>query len=406
MKRRLLFLVCVIVLLAVYFILYHKNKELKYIPDGADAVVLIDVKNFTRKYLSETVLHPSVWLKEGDKKAGISWKDAGIKIPDFVQLFHLKNEGFSNWYMVLEIKNRKEFESFLKDQNFQTKGNSLYTNGNIFLKINGEICIAGTSQRSFETIESSLKSNKILWNADDFMTDGIGSLGIINGKNRENYSIHLNDENIEISNFTDFKKAETAFSQNINQTDFLTAQLEQKNIQTFSNLFKTEIFSHPEINSVEMNADLKQITDTIISYDYDDNFNEVEKVSYQKIVQPQYLIQIKTKNSDEVWNYFEQKKFISPQNQFTAIPFLPNKISRDENGILINTVNHPKIKKSSEANFILIKNNPLLLSSFKSLSPKITKKVRELESVLYWNDKKQTLVRFQFKSGNLPLILR
>lgn len=406
MRKWLLFLVPAIVLLVVYFGLYHKNKELKYIPDGADAVVLIDVKYLTRKYLAKTLSHPSVWFKDGGKKDKISWKDAGIKIPDFVQLFHLKNENFTSWYTVFEIKNSEAFKSFLKDQNFQTKGNSLYTNGNVFLKTNGKICIVGTSQKSFDVIENSLKSNKNLWNADDFMIDAIGSLGIVNGKNIGKYAIHLNDDSIEISNFSDLKKAEATLTQNSANTGFITAQLDRKNIQKISEVFKTDLFSHPEINSVDINSDLKQVTDTIISYDYDENFNEVEKISYQKIVQPQYLIQIKSKNPDELWKYFEQKKFINTQNQFTAIPFLPNKISKNESGILINTINHPKIKNSSEANFIFIKNNPLLLSSIKSLSPKLRKKAGELKSVFFWNEKKLNMLRFQFKSDELPLILR
>ncbi|WP_262150485.1 hypothetical protein [Chryseobacterium foetidum] len=406
MRKWLLFLAPAIVLLVVYFGLYHKNKELKYIPDGADAVVLIDVKNLTRKYLAEMLSHPSVWFKDSGKKDKISWKDAGIKIPDFVQLFHLKNENLTSWNTVFEIKNSEAFKSFLKDQNFQTKGTNLYTNGNIFLKINGEFCIVGTSQKSFAIIENSLKSNKDLWNADDFMIDGIGSLGIVNGKNIGKYAIHLNDDSVEISNFSDLKKAETTLTQNSVNTGFITAQLDRKNIQTISEVFKTELFSHPKINSVDIHSDLKQVTDTIISYDYDENFNEVEKISYQKIVQPQYLIQIKSKNPDELWNYFEQKKFINTQNQFTAIPFLPNKISKNESGILINTINDPKIKNSSEANFIFIKNNPLLLSSIKSLSPKLRKKAGKLKSVFFWNEQKLNLLRFQFKSDELPLILR
>lgn len=406
MRKWLLFLVPAIALLAVYFFLYHKNKELKYIPEDADAVVLLDVKNLTRKYLAETISHPSVWFKDGEKKGKISWRNAGIKIPDFIQLFHLKNESFSNWYAVLEIKNKEELLLFLQDNSFQNKGNGYYSNGNVFLKINAENCIAGTSQKSLAAIETSLKSNSTLLNANEFITDEIGSLGIISGKSREKYSIHLNDDNIEISNSNAVKMAESVLSENMKQTGFISAQLDQKNIHRLSKLFQNSLFSDSKITSLNISVDLRQVSDTIISYDYDENFNEVEKISYQKIVQPQYLVQIKTKKPEEVWTSFEQKNWINQQNQFTAIPFLPNRISKNEKGILITSPAHPEITNDPAENFILVKNNPLLLSSFKSLPTKIVKKAGDLESVFYWNNKSQILLRFQFKSGGLPLILR
>ena len=405
-KKWFLFSMAIIALLAIYFGLYYKNKELKYIPDSADAVVLIDVKNFTRKYLFETLTHPSAWFKDNKKKDKISWRDAGIKIPDFVQLFHLKNESFYNWNTVLEIKNKEEFLLFLKKNGFKNKRDNIYSNGNFSLKISGEICIIGTSEKNLSDIENSLQSTKNLINTDDFMTEGIGSLGIINNKKIEKYPITLEDNFIEISNFGDSKHATSFLSKNINSTEFATAQLDQKNIQFITKILKTDFLSHKKINAIEANVDLKQVTDTIVSYDYDDNFNEIEKISYQKIVQPQYFIQINTKNKEDLWTYFEQKKYINNQNQFNAIPFSPNKISKNETGILIHSDIHPKIKNNFKENFILIKNNPLILSSFKSVIASGQKKITDAAYLFYLNQDKKFFIRLAFKHQELPLILR
>lgn len=406
MKKWLLFLVPIIVFLPVYFGLYHKNKELKYIPYDADAVVLIDVKKLTRDYLSQTLSHPSTWFEKSESKGKKSWLKSGVKIPDFVQFFHLKNDSFSSWHTVLEIKDKEEFFSFLKDQNFQNKSSNLYTNGNFSLKIDGEICILGTSEKFLPQIESSLKSNKNILNADDFMGKGVGSLGIIDSKKIEKYAIILENNFIEISSYSGSKSAENVLSESLKSTDFTSAQLDQKNIKIISKLFKTDLFSHPEINSLDTTVDLKQVTDTIISYDYDNNFNEVEKISYQKIAQPQYYIQLKTKNPDAVWTDFKSKNQINEKNQFTAIPFLPNAVLQIKDNIVIHSKQYPTLRNQSQKNFILIKNNPLLLSSIKSLSASDRKKLSKLDYIFYHNDEAKRVLRLQFRPNKLPLILQ
>ncbi|KQT22410.1 hypothetical protein ASG31_03540 [Chryseobacterium sp. Leaf404] len=404
-KKTLLYLIPAIVLMAVYFGLYHKNKDLKYIPDSADAAIIIDVKNITRQYLVEALTHPSVWFKDGKKKDKISWSDAGVRIPDFIQIFHLKNDEISNWNAVFEITDQEELLLFLKNRQFQPKGNGLFSNGIFSIKISGEHCMIGTSGKSFSAIEKALDRKKNIRNADDFMNDGSGGLGIFDKDKTEKYSIHLEDYAIEISDFKNFKPEELSLIKDQSQ-DFLKAKLDQKNLQQIAGILKTDIFSDPNIESLQLVSDLKQETDTLISYDYDENFNEVEKVSYQKITQPQYQIQIKSENPGLVLDNFRRKKKVDEKQQFTGIPFLPNEIVKYSNAVFIRSKKHPELKDYPQKNFVLIKNNPLLFASLKTLSPNIRKRLDEAESVFYLNEGNQYLLRVQFKQGNLPLILR
>ncbi|WP_312076910.1 hypothetical protein [Chryseobacterium sp.] len=406
-KRKLLFLIPIVILLAVYFGLYHQNKDLKYIPENADAIVLIDVKKLTRDYLSETLSHPSTWFEKSESKGKKSWLKSGVKIPDFVQFFHLKHENLSNWYTVLEIKDKEKLLSFLTAAKFQKKPQNIYSNGRFSLKISGKLLLMGTYEKSFSQLEKAFTSSKNkIRNADDFVIKGFGVLGILNEKKLEKYAINIGNDFIEISNIPDFKTEKVPLLKNKNSQHFLQADLDKANLYLVSKLFKSDIFSDSNINSLQLISDIKQQNDTIIIYDYDDNFNEVEKISYQKITQPQYFIQLKTKNTDAVWSDFKSKNQIDEKNQFTAIPFLPNKILKGKDHIVIHYKQHPTLKNESQTNFILIKNNPLLLSSIKSLSASDRKKLSELEYIFYHNNEEKRVLRLQFKPNELPLILR
>lgn len=403
-KRKLFFLILVAALLALYFGLFHKNKDLKYIPDNADAVVVIDVKKLARNYLSEAILHPSTWFKESKKEDKNNWLNAGLKIPDFIAFFHLPNEKTNSWYTILPIKNKEKLQEFLKAEKFQLKTGNVYQKASIFLKIVDKILIAGNSETAFNTLEKTFSSPpKNIRSADEFMTEDFGVLAILKDKNIQKYGINLGEDFIEISNSTDFKREVPSTLQ---PTHFLEANLNQKNLKLFSTLFKNDVFSDENINSVEIVSDLKQVADTIISFDYDENFNEVEKVSIQKIIQPQYSIQLKTSNPNKVWANLKNQRKIDAKNQFTAIPFLPNQIQKEKNGLSIQTKNHPQILKNIPDNYFILKNDALLLSSIKSLSETERRKCNDIDYLFYSNKGDDFVLKLQFKKGNLPLILR
>ena len=149
------------------------------------------------------------------------------------------------------------------------------------------------------------------------------------------------------------------------------------------------------------------MNDTIISYSYDDNFNEVEKVSYQKIVQPFYQINIQSGDSEKLWSYFQQKAWINAQNQFTPIPFQPNTTTKNAAEITIESKGKEVIfGEKLSGNYIFIKNNPLLLDSFKTISASEKKKVGALDFLFYGNKGDYHYLKLNFKKEKLPLILR
>lgn len=408
MKKKYIFLVIAVLLsIGVYFLLFYKDKSLKYIPENADVVVLIDVKKATRQYISSFLMHPSSWFEDSRKDENkISISDSGLKIPDFLQIFHLNNTKISEWYTVLEIKDKAKFSAFLKNRQFVNDGKDGFKNDQFFIKIDGEKCMVGTSNLNFNIIGKpfSQKFRGQVLNADSFMNDGLGSISFISELRTQNFSIDLKDDEIEIKNELSSIDFESLTSDLNKKTQFLNAELDSENIQKISSVFKENSSDSLLVNCLKMSVKIGEVTDTIISYGYDDQFNEIEKVNYQKIVQPDYEILLQSSNPNKTLEYFRRKKWMNEQDQFTAIPFQPNLISHNKDQISIrSTRKSVKLGETKKQNYIFIKNNPLLYSSFKTLNNQFFK---DIEYLFYGNKAQNYTVKIKFKKQKYPLILR
>ncbi|MFP8894882.1 hypothetical protein [Chryseobacterium sp. EZn1] len=409
-KKKIIVPLFLLLAVAVYFIAFHKDKSLQYIPDSADAVVLIDTKKLTGQYLFSLVTHPSKWSgRKAKSKSSGSLKDSGIRIPDFLQIFHIKGTKFTEWYSVLELKDSQKFITYLKKQNFVAKGNNLFQKDQFFFMINGNHCIAGTSDLAFETLQKRLLQNSVhhVWEADRFIQNTVGSISFISGQKIRNFSIELKEDEIEINNNSNPEILNMIASKAEKGNHFLELELDKENIRNFTRFFKKSIADSSQITSLKAAADLRQINDTIVTYEYDDNFNEVERKTVQKITQPSYMIDILSNDPEKTWQYFQSEKWINNENQFTAIPFQPNKIAQNNKGVTIKSTRNPiSLPSRLKQNYIIIRNNALLYSSLKMLSNSEKKIISDIDYVLYGNKAQNYWVKIKAKKGELPLLLR
>lgn len=409
-KKYIVFIIAILLSFGTYFLFFYRDKNLKYVPKNADILILVDVKKATNQYVFSFLTHPSKWFEDKEKDPSkISFSDSGLEIPDFVQIFHLKNTKISDWYCVLEINDEAKFSTFLKSRKFISAGKDTFKNNQYFIKIEREKCIVGTSASHFENIGKpffQIFRNKKL-NAKSFMTEGLASISFISELRTQNFSIDLKNDEIEIKNEQNKTDFSSLISDLLTKTQFLEAELNEENIKKLTTVFNKNLNDSLSVNQLRIRAELAQVNDTIISYGYDDNFNEIEKISYQKIVQPNYYILMQTSDPDKTWNYFQGKKWINDQNQFTVIPFQPNLINKIENQISIKSTKRPiKLNENRKQNFIFIKNNALLYSSFKTLSDSDKKFFNTIEYIFYGNKNLDYSVKIKFKKDKYPLILR
>lgn len=406
-RKKIIVPLVLLLAIACYFVFFHKDKTLKFIPENADAVVLVDVKKLTRQYVSSFITHPSQWF--GGKKTdhgGISVLDSGVKIPDFVQIFHLENTGFSHWYTIIELKDRQQFLSFLKKQKFINIGRDLFQRDHIFLTIEGDHCIVGTSGRDFASankmiLQSSVKKNH---NADQFIEGTTGSISFISGQKIQNFAVGLKDDEIEIKNTPKTEIFTNILAKVQQKARFLEIELDAENVKNFTSFFNKGNSDIPEITHYKATAELEQVSDTIVTYGYDDNFNEIEKKTFQKITQPNYVISLQSSNPEKAWEYFQNKKWINTQNQFTVIPFQPNSIRKNKDGIVIQSTRNPvQISPNLRGNYIFIKNDALLSSSVSFINKGI---ISTIDYIFYGNKAQDYYIKLKGKKGKLPLILQ
>jgi len=404
MKKILVFILIVFVLTIVgYFFWSLKDKDLQLVPKDADAVVLIDVKKLKEQYFFSSLRHPSVWF-EGSR---LNSKKNGLITPDYIQIFHLENTNFSQWYSIFEIKNKDNFLEFLKGKGFKIAENNIYKKDRFSVKIEASKCVIGFSNSSFEE-----KSNLILNSktkglyADELINNSVASVSYFAKSKIHKFAVYLNDNNIEIKT----KTVQDIFSSQISdlekRTQFLKLKLDSKNAKIVSKLFNENLIDSIDINSVSAISELESVNDKIVSYAYDDNFNEVEKVSYQKLVQPNYTINIQSPETEKLWSYFQDQKWINAENQFTAIPFQPNVIKKNSFEISIqSTRKNINFRESSSGSFILLKNNLLFVDLLKVLSPSDKKSISKVDYLYYGNKGDYYYLKLQLKKDKLPFIL-
>lgn len=414
MKKKLALFIFAVLCIAGYFLLYHKDKKLQYVPQNADVIALIDVKNVTRHYLLNYVQHPSEWFKKTEStEEKIKLKNSGIVIPDFFQIFHLKETSFNQWFSILEIKNQKQFLAFLTQEGFKEIEKNSFLKGNIYLTISQGKCIVGLgnfkSNSNFLSFVPSFQNSKNFktFSSDQFIDDSHGSLSFLSGSEIQNFGVELKNHSIEIKNNKKTEILDALFSSLQNQKELLAFEVGKEELQNVQRFFRNKNQDSLSVTSAKGTAFLEEVKEKVVTYEYDENFNEVEKVAYQKIVQPQYLFSITTENNENAFNYFQQKKWINAQQQFTMIPFQPNNISMVNQEIVIKSLKKtPKPILTQNKNYVFFKNNPLLLSSFKSFSQKEKEAFSDLDFVFYGREQNNIFLKIGFTEKELPLILR
>lgn len=411
MKRKTIIAITLMMaIFLIYFVFFRKDKNLYYVPKEADFVALVDVKNVGKTYLYEFLTHPSEWFAKPTDRKGISLQNSGVKMPDYIQLFHVKNTPISEWYSIFEIKNQEKFQAFLKQEKFTKQANNFYRNESFSVCLIKDRCIFSTlknDNQNFQNLTKLLPENNSFYTANQFLENAHGSFSIIAEGEITNLPIFIKDNSIVLENQKENKNFEALISK-IKETplDFL-AELDDKNSQKLLNTYQEKLADSIKINKISAAGNLEMVNDTIISYGFDDNFNEVKKVSYQNILQPNYKISLEAKNTDFIWKKFAEKKYINAKNEFTAIPFLPNNISKTFDKIDIVST-RKKISKSNllNKNFIFYKNNPQVIHSLKSLSYNEKKLLSNIDYLFYGNENKTYYIEIMFKKEKLPLILR
>ncbi|MEE9349922.1 MAG: hypothetical protein V3U80_07745 [Flavobacteriaceae bacterium] len=360
MKKKLLLLLLIItsLLIALYFYRYKSVNIIKnHFPENTKAVVSINLRQLENKIFWDVLSNPSLYLSSKPKKK--SNNDApkskksfnffkNVTIPKNIQ-FYSQKEDLDEWYSsIITIKKNINLEQFLIDKGFvQEKSNS---NFNVFRKkaiaviINSNKVILSilpenntiTLKNLFLTkklvnakskIIKKLKSNKndLLFVSDNEMI----KLNFLNGE--IDFGGNMNLDFLSSQKNSISPTSTLTFNCNINkESDFIKKAIQAINKTKFTKLAQLNFDTIYKHWNGTMQFNLKEFTtkiDNIKTYEYDDDFNQTEVTSTQKIAIPSFDLSLNT--TKNLLPYFKQQNTITDiENKtiFKQIPLIETQI--------------------------------------------------------------------------------
>jgi hypothetical protein len=336
-KRKWALLILAIILIAGYVKFFYKTWNENAVPASADFVVALDVKRITNTLIWNFITTPGQWRtgKLFPKKGkDTSWRDM-IKLPDYIFAFHSKDQPAKNWYVLLEMKNRKGFEEGLKKFEFEKLQSHEYISrsAGLYLIIQDEKVLAGKA--SFEDSNLVRKVAKELFTDKKFIVrsalehavDAKSHLAVFMATNRflqkpGIISADFNKEKISIRGVLtpagqfDFREEVFLFpTGSLSVLGFtqpsplfleLLGKTGKEKISSAMNLHIDSVLAESN-TSYSLNLEgIKERADSAITYTYDDEFNKVEQLVVNNIQEPSFAFFINGKDISAVYNYLQR----------------------------------------------------------------------------------------------------
>lgn len=371
-----------VLLLTGWYFLFYKTFSKKDISANADMVVAIDVKKNIRTLLYYYITNPSQWglntIFKRHKDSLPQWKDA-VKIPDYIFIFHVKEQPLSALYCSLILKNEEVFKKLLTLFNFKEtikeNGQTAYYSYQLqiaIIKKDDQLLFGNVAAKDTSLIDAVAHG---LFNKADFIADSLLA-NILAPDNHftvwVNKNNFLKDAFILNGNFTNGQLQAEGLMQpskqlELNQASFgipdsslLSIGFTQPLPEVYNLLpatLKTNISTaiNFNIDSLFIQQNKKYLldvtgiinkTDSAVSYNYDDDFNKIEKVVVNKVQEPVFACTVFGEAPAQLFNYWVKNKNIEPVNAgylFTPIPFAKTYTTVLKDTLLLSTNDYNKV---------------------------------------------------------------
>jgi hypothetical protein len=365
----------------VYWYVFYKKFDSKNIPKNADGIVMVDLKNTRNHFIFSYLKNPSLWelnLGNSEDKKHFDLSNYGIITPDYLALFHIKNQPLKQWCFVAIIENESKFDKALNDADFLKMTNnqnficynSKKLNAQIIRHSNQILYCFNTlkDKKSYSQIAENLFINQHYLDSKTIektlATTNAVTIWIQKNNLLEEdaiINISLKEDEIVAEGKLNWKSKYTkksSFTSNPNALLSLGFN--------FDMIRNQDIFKR---NSVQINKmigfDLDSILihhptktelifykiiekkDSAITYDYDDDFNSIKKVVVHTTREPSFYFTLQTDNSKKVYEYLKNKNAIDEHQVFVNFPLATTKTSIQNNSLILEA--NPPENKSSKS---------------------------------------------------------
>ncbi len=423
MKSKKIRLAAIILLLLVFFMAYLQLRQYNSyrtpIHNQAKAIIKINVDGIYKTLALDFITHPFYYLKKGEEgKASKSEKDNGIEIPANIFLYNVSTKSAGTFFCSLPITDIAVFKRFIIEK--------LHISS--FKKINDDIAV-GTSIDQKLTIAYTTDNMAIAYSIKkedvfDILTDILSHKSVLATsdikikklKQANDHIDYLSNNDVGSMNFKDGKISLSAeftsdsflpIGEKITHRSFpaesilkmwlnapIDKQIENTVFKIKNYTFQTDslLKNYKGYLDIELLNTVTQ-TDSVITYDYNDDFEKVEKLGAVKVEVPEITISLKSK-PEALLNHLKNKNTIKPDNTVNKDLFplytiyssknadylhfstkkgdTRNSIQENSNYFFFLEINLDKIRSQNQFPLLnsYISNTSLLTATAKKIKPK------------------------------------
>jgi hypothetical protein len=445
-KKKWALLVLCVLLVFGYIKLFYKTYSETAVAKSADCIITLDVKRITNTIIWNFITTPSQWKTPAVSKGGkaeVSWKDM-VEVPDYIFAFHIKSQPVNVWHTVLQIKDENDFAKGLERYRFKKINTDEYESketGVHILKKENNILVSNTTadnnyavqvgnelfiQKKYIAKETlvkliAAKSHLAIHIAPNSF---LQQAGIV--------TANFDKQKIEISSTlmpnTQYSFAENDFS--FSDSSLLALGFTQPSPAVYALLndsSKNNISKALSINIdslfLQSNkyyslnvAAIQHRVDSAITYEYDDNFNKVEKAVVNNVEEPAFNFTIAGDCVANIYNHCLQNGKIEQTvtgNLFTPMPFVKSYCNiKSEKELSITAANYQPLTPNKNNNCILFLNmlfSKIPASLLKYLPGDVQNAIANMEYLQLSAKKSNTRLVIQcnlYKKNNDLLIIK
>ncbi|MFD2288438.1 hypothetical protein GJU39_04065 [Pedobacter petrophilus] len=369
----------IILSLLIFFVALFKYRQYQAnqvsIPRNAVSVLKISVDEVFKSLAANLISNPGFYLKSNDKQkptTGRSKLASGLKIPASIYFYFLQNQPKTAVFTRLEIKSLIDFESFikhtlgfkiLKKQNGISFASSSL--GNMAICYNNEAAaiVVSSEMVSFEPILIKLLTQ------ENFVKLSESRFNTMNGLTH-----HIAYSDNKNTFTTDFSTGAINFNANFPTEAIIPAA--QPEHRTFNEESTASIWLNADFPTIadktyrfknatiardsllkyykgyvdfEWTNSIPQ-TDSIITYEYNDDFEKVEKITLQKKEVPNFTLNIAAEATG-LKNYLSRQKIINLDSGTVdklVFPLYQAFVGGDNQQFLLGTNNNLKADTKKE----------------------------------------------------------
>ena len=387
MKKKISYIILTVILIigAIYFYRYKMPiKIANTFPKGTKAIVSINLRQLEHHFLADVLSNPSLYLatkKKSPKKDTVKVKKKKqssffkeISIPKNIQFF-TKDEGLAQTWISskLQISNNKTLATLISSKGFEkikTKTElTVYEKKGIYFIIDSTgLRIAYSNKKAIPNFATILNSTELIAETSLLFTKLKNNNSDICylANDKDHIDINFTDGKIDLKGFLNFDilneqtitvdtTAITSLAVNINKKSNVYKEF-YGNIKKdkFKRLMFSDIDSISEKWTGKFRFELLDFAtdiDSIVTYEYDDNFNKTEKITVQKTNNPNFNLELNTNKN--LWNYLESKNTIDlSENKpvFKPFPLLKTFIESSDDKIRLFTKTSNKKSEATTLN--------------------------------------------------------